>query len=149
MAAPAARQFSRAVTTALLQVWLISPWALFAWLGMVIACRRWSGGELVLSLGITAAGAAAGWQFINRLGHRLHDVQLGDLLMAVGDPPLWDLSPHPVQLIKSAHVTHCRCRWGVTPRTSGWELFRRAWWQDVAGILCGFAVSVHPWWVGL
>ena len=148
MPTPTTRPFSRAVTSVLLQVWIISPWALFAWLGMVIACRRWSGGELVLSLGITVTGAVAGWQLINRLGHRLHDVQLGDLLMAVGDPPLWELSPHPVQMIKRVHTTHCRRRWGVTPRTSGWELFRRAWRQDAADVLICVVLCVHPWWLG-
>ena len=148
MPAPAARKLSRAVTSVLLQVWIIFPWALFAWLWMVIACRRWSGVELVLSLGISVTGAAVGWYLIKRLGHRLYDVRLGDLLMEVDDPPLWQSSLHPVQIIKRVHTTHCRCRWGVTPRTIGWKLFRRAWWRDVVGVSACLVLCVHSWWLG-
>ena len=149
MPAAGARQILWAVTGILLQAWIIFPWALFAWLGMVIACRRWSGAELALSLRVSVCGAVVGWHLINRLGNRLHDVQMGDLLIGVEDAPLWALSLHPVQVTKRMHTTHCRHCWGVTPRASGWELFRRAWSTDAVGVLICLALCVHPWWLGL
>ncbi len=143
-----ARRFSRAVTRLLLQGWIVLPWALFAWLGMVIACHRWMGFELVLSLGTSAASAVVGWKVVTRLGRRSYDIELADLLSVAEDSPAWDLFPHPVQRIKGEHTTHCQRVWGITPRTSGWATFRCAWRQDAAMMFGCFVLCLHPWWLG-
>ena len=84
MAARSARQISRAATSVLLQAWIGFPSVLFAWLGMVIACRRWSGLPLLASLALSIAVAGYGWRLVCHWGERQHDLAGACLLRAVG-----------------------------------------------------------------
>ena len=131
------------------QFWIALPWALFGWLNLVIACRRWAGGEQVLSIGITAACALAGWCLVRRVAARFDDQRLGDLLRHVEDAPAWTSAPDATQILKAEHFARCHGRWGVTPGTSGWELLRRSWRTDVALALTCLWLELHAWWLGL
>lgn len=129
--------------------WVALPWGSFAWLGSVIACRRWTGWELAVSLSACAAAAAQGCRLVWRIARKLDDAQIARLLLQVEDAPEWAIFPHPAQALKAAHLSRCSQWWGVTPRSSGWEPFCRSWRRDVAAALGCLAVSVHPWWLGL
>ena len=136
----------RVAINACYQCVIALPWLLFGWLNLVIACRRWTGGEQALSVGATVACALAGWCLVRRAVARCDDQQLGDLLRHVEDVPAWSSTPNATQFLKHRHFARCHCRWGVTPGTSGWERLRHRWRMDAALALGCFCLGLHAWW---
>ena len=123
-------------------------WLWFGRLDYAVACHRWAGWRFALSIAVSCAAALAGWCLVRRAAARFDDARLGDLLAQVEDAPGWALFPHPVQTIKWEHTARCRERWGVTPRTSGWLLFRRSWRAEVASALGCLVLVLHAGWLG-
>ena len=125
------------------------PWLLCGWLNLVIACRRWSGGEQALSIIATVACALAGWCLVRRAAARFDDQRLGDLLRQVEDVPAWSSTPNAAQILKGRHFARCHRRWGVAPGTSGWERLRHSWRREAALALGCFCLGLHAWWLRL
>ena len=114
-----------------------------------VACHRWSAVGCTLSVSLSGMAALIGWHLTRRAADRYDDARLGDLLTRVEDAPEWAPFPHPAQILKREHTAWCRQRWGVSARTSGWELFRRSWRTDASAALGCLAVVGHAWWLGL
>ena len=110
--------------------------------------HRRTGWELTLSIGTSLIAAAIGRCSVRRAAARYDDAKLGDLLAPVPDVLEWTLFPHPAQILKRQHHARCRQRWGVTPRTSGWERFRCSWRQDAAWAAVCLVGTTHALWLG-
>lgn len=134
---------------ALLHAWIAFPWALLAWLGAVIAARRWSGMSLILSLSFSLLVAAQGWRLMWRIALKLDDALIARLLLQVEGAEPWAIYPQREEFIRAAHLSRCSRRWGVNARSSGWEPFCRSWRRDGAFLSICVALAVHPWWLGL
>lgn len=132
----------------MLFAWTVVPWAGLAWLGGVIAWRRWAGLPLGVSLGGTAAAAFLGWRFLWQWGHRQYDLELASLLQGVPALKPWESLKHPVLVIEAAHLARCQQRWGVNARSSGWGRLRRLGRMDLTGVPLCMLLTVHPWWLG-
>lgn len=137
----------RLAVASLTELWLAAFWLLFVWLNYAIGCHRWTGWRLGVGLAFSGFCALAGWHWVRRAAARYDDAWLGSQLVWVEDAPTWALFPHPVQIIKREHCSHCRRRWGVTPRTSGWQRFSRSWRDDAAVAAGCLGLVVHAWWL--
>ncbi len=138
----------RAVAETAAEVALASPWLLFAWFNYAIACHRWIGWQFTLSMGVSVVAAAVGWWLVRRAVARCDDAKLGDLLAPVPDASEWTLFPHPAQILKRQHWARCQRRWGVTPRTSGWQRFCRSWRADATKATVCLVGVAHALWLG-
>ena len=143
----ASHRLRQLAAASLVELWLAAFWLLYAWLDYAVACHRWSGWRFDLNLWFSGFFALTGWRLVRRAASRYDDARLGNLLAQVEDAPDWALFPHPVQIIKREHLSRCLRRWGVTPRTSGWERFCRSWTADAALAVGCLGLTVHSWWM--
>ena len=133
------RSWRRVAADGAAEVVIASPWLVFGG----------AGGRFAVSFGVNAFAVIIGWRLVFRTADRYDDAWLGDLLAQVEDAPAWARCPHPAQVLKRRHTAWCQRRWGVTPRTSGWQHLRQAWRRDALQASALFAVISHAWWLGL
>jgi hypothetical protein len=128
-----------------------SLWASLAWLGWVIASRRWSGAPMGLSVSVSIAAAAQGTRCMVRIADRSDALVMDYLLKRyqIEDAEPWAIFPQEEQVIKTMHLSHCLSRWGINARSSGWGRFCRSFWWDVASVPVCVLLAVHPWWFAL
>ena len=131
------------------ELWLGAWWLGCAWLNYAAACHRWTPAGCTLSVGLSASAALIGWHLTRRGADRYDDAHLGNLLRWVEDAPAYALSLHPAQAVKRWHTSHCLRRWGLTPRTSGWQGFCRSWKKDAAWAFVCLVVTMHAWWLAV
>lgn len=146
-------RWGRFLIESALRAWTFSPWAALAFAGAAVALHRWPGLLGEVSAGVCAGTASTGWWLLWRSAERELDVSVAThLRVSVPEPEPWALFWQAEERTAAAHTHRCLHRWGVSPRSSGWERLAartRAWWRREAAVALLFCapLSVHPWWL--
>ena len=147
-------RWGRLLLTTASQVWTLSPWAALGYAGAAVGLHRWPGAGGHASALLCAAAAWSGWRLLWRVLVRGVDVGVAALLRAtLPEPEPWALFLQFEERVVAAHTHACLHRWGVSPRSSGWERLaaqaETGWRREgVAAVLLCLPLAVHPWWLG-